>query len=73
MSRVSLGKLKNFPVWLVTAIHLMILTWAWLVTVCHGLSQLVTGIPVTKGVLQRAKHNCKKRFFRVSPIALSIS
>jgi len=58
MSRVSLGKFKNFPVWLVTAFHLLILTWEWLVTVCHGLSQLVTGIPATKGVLQSVKHNC---------------
>jgi hypothetical protein len=47
MSQISLGKFKNFPVWLVTAFHLMTLTWAWLATVCHGISCDKGG--VTKG------------------------
>jgi hypothetical protein len=58
-----LGKFKYFPGWLLTAFNLLILTWAWLVTVCHGLSQLVTGIPVTKGVLQSVKHKKKKMIY----------
>ena len=28
------------------------------VTRCHEMSRDVTGFPVTKGVLQRVKHNC---------------
>jgi len=67
MSRV-LERLKKFPVLACYRISFMILTWAWLITVCHRLSQLFVGLAVTEGLLHNSKHNYKTMVLKISKV-----